>query len=415
MSTELNRIIDQISREKGVDRRVLVDAVVDAMKSAIKKRFGPGIDLDVVYDDVRGQIEAFQYRTVVESVQNPETEISLDEAHRLDPESELGDSIGTKMDISAMGRIAAQAARQVIAHRMKSVECDVIYDEFKDREGEIVAGIIQRFERGGVIVNLGRTEAILPTSEQIPSESYRRGDRIRALIVEVRKTLKEPQVVLSRSHANFLVKLFEFEVPEIAEGIVQVMGVAREPGSRAKFAVSSSQSDVDPVGACVGMRGGRVQAIVQELKGEKIDIVPWHPDPAKYAYNALAPAECSKVIVDESNNSLEVIVPDDQLSLAIGRAGQNVRLAAKLMGWKIDVKSETRFANLEDPGYRTLLEVPGMTENIADKLFAQGIASRELLASCDAEDVARRSRLARDIVESLQAEARNMGAGDHET
>ncbi len=415
MSTELNRIIDQISREKGVDRQVLVEAVVDAMKSAIKKRFGSGIDLDVVYDDVRGQIEAFQYRTVVKDVQDPETEISLDEAHGLDPESELGDSIGTKMDISAMGRIAAQAARQVIAHRMKSVECDVIYDEFKDREGEIIGGIIQRFERGAVIVNLGRTEAILPTSEQIPSESYRRGDRIRALIVEVRKTFKEPQVVLSRSHPDFLVKLFEFEVPEIAEGIVHVMGVAREPGSRAKFAVSSSQSDVDPVGACVGMRGGRVQAIVQELKGEKIDIVPWHPDPAKYVYNALAPAECSKVIVDESNNSLEVIVPDDQLSLAIGRAGQNVRLAAKLMGWKIDVKSETRFANLEDPGYRTLLEVPGMTENIADKLFAQGIATRDLLASCEVEDVAKMTRLARDIVESLRAEAGKVGADAHET
>lgn len=409
MATELKRIIDQISKEKGVDRALIIAALEEAMKSAIKKRLGAGADIDVTYDDEAGEVEVFQYRTVVEKVEDPEAEISLEGARELDPESEVGDSIGTKMDISSMGRIAAQAARQVISQKMRSAERDVIYDEFKDREGEIVSGIIQRFERGAVIVNLGRSEAILPLSEQIPSESYRRGDRIRAYILEVRKSVKEPQIVLSRSHPNFLVKLFELEVPEIADGVVRIMGVSREPGSRSKIAVSSSQSDVDPVGACVGMRGGRVQAIVQELKGEKIDIVPWHPDPAKWVCRALAPAECSMVVSEDENKSLVVVVPDDQLSLAIGRAGQNVRLAAKLMGWKIDVKSETRYANMEDPDYMTLLDVPGMTENIADKLYAHGIKSKELLGSCDLEDLAQKTKLGLSTLEPLKREAGRLG------
>jgi N utilization substance protein A len=264
---------------------------------------------------------------------------------------------------------------------------DVIYDEFKDREGEVVNGLVQRFERGNVVVNLGGTEALLPPAEQIPTESYRRGDRIRAYIVEVRKTQRDTQIILSRTHPEFLKRLFEIEVPEIAEGIVQIMGVAREPGSRSKIAVSSSDMDVDPVGACVGMRGSRVQTIVQELRGEKIDIVPWSPDPAKFVYNALAPAECTQVTVDEVNEVLEVIVPDDQLSLAIGRQGQNVRLAAKLMGWKIDVKSETRYKNSQDPNYQAMVEYLEMSENIADHLFKKGIRTIGQLAEADPEEL----------------------------
>ena len=387
MEMGLKRIIDQVSREKGLERDVLISALKEAIGSAVTKRFGSRLDIEVNYNDNTGDLEVYQFRTVVDKVSDPDTEISLEEAQELDPESELGDSIGTKMEMADLGRIEAQSARQVIIQKMKTAEMDVIYDEFKDREGEVLNGIVQRFERGNVVVNLGGTEAILPPAEQIPTESYRRGDRIRAFIVEVRKTQRDTQIILSRTHPEFLKRLFEIEVPEIAEGIVQIMGVAREPGSRSKIAVSSSDMDVDPVGACVGMRGSRVQAIVQELRGEKIDIVPWSPDPAKFVYNALAPAECTQVTVDEANEVLEVIVPDDQLSLAIGRQGQNVRLAAKLMGWKIDVKSETRFRNSQDPNYQAMLEYLDMNENIADHLFKKGIRTIGELAEADPEEL----------------------------
>ncbi len=387
MDAELKRIIEQVAREKGLETRVLIEALEEAIKSAVRKRYGARLELEVAYNENTGEVEVYQYRDVVEKVTDPETEISLEEALDLDPETELGDSIGTLMDISNLGRIAAQSARQVIIQKMKSAERDLIYEEFKDREFELVNGIVQRFERGGVIVNIGRTEALLPSSEQIPTESYRRSDRIRALIIEVRKGVRDTQVILSRTHPQFLIKLFELEVPEISDGIVKIMGVAREPGSRAKIAVSSSDSYVDPVGACVGMRGSRVQAVVQELRGEKIDIIPWSPDPAKYVYNALAPAECSQVIVDEANEALEVIVPDDQLSLAIGRQGQNVRLAARLLDWKIDVKSETRYSHYQDPDYVEMLKLDNMTENIADRLYKNGITSVLKLARSNPEDL----------------------------
>ncbi len=399
MDLGLKKIIDQVSREKGLERQVLISALKEAITSAVKKRFGPKMDIEVNYNENTGELEVYQFRLVVPEVKDPNTEISLEEAKELDPESEIGDSIGTKMDMDKLGRIEAQSARQIIIQKMKSAEMDVIYDEFKDREGEVVNGIVQRFERGNVIINLGGAEAILPPSEQIPTESYRRGDRLRAYIVEVKKTPRDTQIILSRTHPEFLRKLFEIEVPEIAEGIVQIMGVAREPGSRSKIAVSSSEIDVDPVGACVGMRGSRVQAIVQELRGEKIDIVPWSPDPAKYVYNALAPAECTQVTVDEENESLEVIVPDDQLSLAIGRQGQNVRLAAKLMGWKIDVKSETRYKNSQDPNYQAMIKYLGMSESVADHLFKKGVRSIGDLAKADPDEL----ELRKDAIPFIEA------------
>ena len=389
MDVGLKRIIDQVSREKGLDREMLVEALEEAMKSAVRKKYGSQLELEVSYDENSGDIEVFKFRTVREKVEDPATEISLKDALELDPESEIGDSIGEQLDISDLGRIAAQSARQVIIQKMKNAERDIIYDQFKEHEKTLVNGIIQRFDRGGIVVNLGRVEAILPSSEQISSESYRRGDRIRAYIVEVRKTNRDTQIILSRTHPEFLARLFEIEVPEIAEGIVKIMGVAREPGSRSKIAVSSSEADVDPVGACVGMRGSRVHAIVQELRGEKIDIVPWNPDPARYVYNALAPADCTQVTVDDVNESLEVVVPDDQLSLAIGRQGQNVRLAARLIGWRIDVMSETRFENHKNPSYKEFLTLPDMTESIADHLFKKGIKSMQALASADPENLRR--------------------------
>ena len=373
MLSDLKRIIEQISRDKGIEKHLLVETIEEAVRSAARKKFGSRRDMEVQYNEELGEVEIFQFRMVVEKVEDEQTEISLEEASSLDPGVKLHDEIGTKMEnISELGRIAAQSAKQVIIQKMKDAELDVIYDMYKDRKGEIVNGIVQRFERGNMIINLGRTDAILPHGEQIPKRSFRQGDRIRALLLDVRQSAREQQLVLSRTNNDFLSKLFEMEVPEIAEGIVRVMGVSREPGFRAKIAVSSSESDVDPVGACVGMKGSRVQNVVQELQGERIDIVPWSPDPAKYVSSAMAPAEVSMVLVDEDKKSLLVVVPDDQLSLAIGRQGQNVRLASKLMGWNIDVKSESRYAKLEEEGYRSLLNIEGIDEAVADILYDAG-------------------------------------------
>jgi N utilization substance protein A len=352
--------------------------------SAAKKKFGQRRELEARYNDEIGEVELFQFRNVVEAVEDEQTEISLTEALALDPEVQLGDELGSKMDsVSDLGRIAAQSAKQVIIQKMKDAECNVIYEMYKDRKGEVVNGIVQRFERGNIIVNLGRTDAILPAKEQMPRKSYRQGDRIRALVLDVRQSSRDPQLLLSRTNDEFLTKLFAMEVPEIAEGIVQIMGVSREPGARAKIAVSSSASDVDPVGACVGMKGSRVQNVVQELQGEKIDIVPWSPDPARYVSNALSPAQVSLVVVDEEKKTLVVVVPDDQLSLAIGRQGQNVRLAAALLGWRIDVKSEQKYAKFSEEGFQSLLEVQGMDEKTAELLYDAGFDSAQALAQAE--------------------------------
>ncbi len=388
MISDLKRIIDQISRDRGFDKNLLVEAIEEAVASAARKKLGSRRDIEVRYNEEFGEVEVFQFRSVVNEAGDEQTEISIEQAKILDPEVQLGDELGEKMEnITDLGRIAAQSAKQVIIHRMKDAEREVIFDMFKDREGEVVSGIVQRFERGNMVINLGRTDAILPKDHQIPKRSFKQGDRIRAYLLEVRQNSRDSQLVLSRTADEFLAKLFQMEVPEIAEGIVRIMGVSREPGFRAKIAVSSSESDVDPVGACVGMKGSRVQNVVQELQGERIDIVTWSPDPAKYVYNALAPAHVSMVRVDEDANSLLVVVPNDQLSLAIGRQGQNVRLASRLMGWRIDVKSEQRYANLEDSGYQSLLKITGIDESLADQLFAKEIKSADDLSKATVEDL----------------------------
>ena len=388
MLSDLKRIIEQISRDKGIEKHLLVETIEEAVRSAARKKFGSRRDMEVQYNDELGEVEIFQFRMVVDTVEDEQTEISLEEASALDPGVKLLDEIGTKMDnIAELGRIAAQSAKQVIIQKMKDAELDVIYDMYKDRKGDIVNGIVQRFERGNMIINLGRTDAILPHSEQIPKRSFRQGDRIRALLLDVRQSAREQQLVLSRTNNDFLVKLFEMEVPEIAEGIVNVMGVSREPGFRAKIAVSSSESDVDPIGACVGMKGSRVQNVVQELQGERIDIIPWSPDPAKFVSSSLAPAEVAMVLVDEDKKSLMVVVPDDQLSLAIGRQGQNVRLASKLLGWNIDVKSEARYTKLEEDGYRSLLNIEGVDEGVADILYDGGFRAASDLKGVDSKEL----------------------------
>lgn len=416
----LKRIVDQICRDKGIDRTLLIDAIEEAVRSAVRKKYGNRREIEVQFSEESGEVEVFQYRTVVDEVYDEETEIALEDARVLDPDAELDDDLGEKLDnIADLGRIAAQSAKQVIIHRMRDAERDVIYEMYRDREGSIVNGIVQRFERGDMIINLGRTDAILPRDGQIPKRSYKQGDRIRAYLLEVRRDTREgrfrdAQLILSRTCNEFLVKLFEMEVPEIAEGIVKIMGASREPGFRAKIAVSSIESDVDPVGACVGLKGSRVQNVVQELQGERIDIVPWSPDPAKYVYNALAPAEVSMVIVEDDRKALTVVVPDDQLSLAIGRQGQNVRLASRLLGWKIDVKSEQRYTNLENPNYRSLVQVPGMDEGLADRLFAGGLTSAEALAAAGVEVVMSLGRIDQEKAQSLLQEAAREVAANSE-
>ena len=407
MLSDLKRIIDQISRDRGFDKTLLIEAIEEAVQSAARKKFGSRRDMEVRYNEEFGEVEVFQFRIVVEQAEDEQTEISFDQAIKLDPEVQLGDELGEKMpDISDLGRIAAQSAKQVIIHRMKDAEREVIYSMFKDRIGEVVSGIVQRFERGNMIVNLGRTDAILPKDQQIPKRSFKQGDRIRAYLKEVRQTSRDSQLILSRTCDEFLGKLFQLEVPEMAEGIVRVMGVAREPGFRAKIAVSSSEGDVDPVGACVGMKGSRVQNVVQELQGERIDIVTWSPDPAKYVYNALAPAHVSMVMADEDANSLLVVVPNDQLSLAIGRQGQNVRLASKLIGWRIDVKSEQRYNNLQDEGYQSLLKISGVDESLADQLLGKNIFSTAVLAQKSVDELIVIRAIDEEFAERLIAEAK---------
>ena len=411
----LKRILDQICRDKGIDRALLVDAIEEAVRSAVRKKFGGRRDIEVQFNEELGEIEVFQYRTVVDEVLDEDTEISLEEARQLDPEVELDDDLGEKMDnIADLGRIAAQSAKQVIIHRMRDAEREVVYEMFRDRQGSIVNGIVQRFERGNMIINLGRTDAVLPRDGQIPKRSFKQGDRIRAYLLEVKQDTRDSQLILSRTCNEFLIKLFEMEVPEIAEGIVKIMGAAREPGFRAKIAVSSIESDVDPVGACVGMKGSRVQNVVQELQGERIDIVPWSPDPAKYVYNALAPAEVTMVIVDEDQHSLLVVVPDDQLSLAIGRQGQNVRLASRLLSWRIDVKSEQRYENLGNPGYKSLLAVEGVEEPLADKFMGAGIYSSAKLAEADLDKIMEVAGIDEDQAAAMKLMAADVPAPEDE-
>ncbi len=384
---DIKRVVDQISRDKGIDRQILIKALEEALRSAAKKKFGPKADIEAQYNEETGEIEVFQFKEVVETVTEPDLQISLEEGRQLDPECEIGDSLGTKMDTSTFGRIAAQSAKQVIIQRMKDAERDAVYANYIDRKGEIINGIVQRFDRGDIIVNLGSTEAVLPVREQVPRENYRRGDRIRALILDVLYESRGPQVILTRTHPDFLIMLFKTEVPEISEGLVEIKGAAREPGSRAKIAVASEDSDIDPVGACVGMKGSRVQNVVQELRGEKIDIIPWHVDAAKYVCNALQPAEISRVIIDEANRSMEVIVPDEYLSVAIGKRGQNVRLASKLTGWQLDVSSESQYSEAMKSGYDSLMALPGVGISMADSLFEQGFYSAEELAKATVEDL----------------------------
>lgn len=369
MGLNLNNVIEQVGKDKGLDKKILIDAIESALLTAARKRYGIHKEIEAHFNEEMGEIEIFQFKTVAENVSDPDVEVSLEAALELDPDVAVGDSLGIKLDISDFGRIAAQTAKQIITQKVRDAEKDVVYNEYVNRKGDIVTGIVQRFERGDLIIDLGRTEAILTKKEQVRGEGYRQGDRVRALIIDVKKAAKGPSVVLSRTSPDFVVKLFKDEVPEVYEGIIEAKNVAREPGDRTKIAVYSRDSDVDPVGACVGIKGSRVQTVVQELKGEKIDIVPWSSDHVKFICSALAPAQVSRVLEDDANHSMEVVVADDQLSLAIGKRGQNVRLAAKLTGWKLDIRSESEAKKIhkeETEGIFAKEESPAAEEGVED-------------------------------------------------
>jgi N utilization substance protein A len=387
MYFDLNYVIEQVGKEKGIPKEALVETLEEAILSASKKKFGNHLDLEARYNEELGEIEVFQFKTVVEDVNDADSEISFEDAKGHDAECMIGDSIGIKMDTSSLGRIAAQTAKQVILQKVRNAESDVIYNEYKGKKGEIVTGVVQRVEKNHYIVNLGKTEALLPVKEVIPGETYRQRDRIKGYIIDVEKNQKGCTILMSRTHPGFLMKLFELEVPEIQEGIIKILGAAREPGERAKISVYSEDADVDPIGACVGVKGSRVQAVVQELRGEKIDIIPWHRDPAKFVCNTLAPARVSKVYLNEEEHSMEVIVNDDQLSLAIGKKGQNVRLASKLTGWKIDINSESEVEKTSQRVIDELMEDLQVSEILARVLNDEYLRDMRDIAKLTPEEL----------------------------
>ena len=388
ITSDLARLIDEVHRVKNIPRDAVIGVLESAMEAAARKRYGLNRDIEAQYNEELGEVELFEFRTVVEAIEDGETELIYDTAQELDPDCEVGDSLGVKMEIQALGRIAAQTAKQVIIQKVRDAEREMTFNEFRDRKGELITGIVRRFEKGSIVVDLGRAEAILPRREQVPTETYRQGDRIQAYVLDITRASKSPQVVLSRTHPGLLMKLFELEVPEIYEGIVRIEACAREPGFRAKIAVSSTDQDVDPVGACVGLKGSRVQAVVAELRGEAIDIIPFHPDPALFIVHAIAPASVTRVYIDDHTHCMELIVPDDQLSKAIGRRGQNVRLAAQLTGWRIDIYSESRHQELNDQARAELFRIDALDEEQREVLIRHGFRSVKELTDAEAYEVA---------------------------
>ena len=423
---DLDSVIDQVGRDKGIERETLIETLEAAILTAARRTYGEQREIEAKFDEDTGEIDLYQIVTVNEEVENPYREASVDAVREAgldaEPGEELvfeifykeedkerakrqderyGDILNLDSYNSTFGRIAAQTAKQVIIQRVREAERDNIYEEYKNRDGEMVTGIVRRFEKGDIIIDLGRADAILPKDEQTPRESYRPGDRLQAMIKEVKRASRDPQVMLTRADPQVLIKLFEQEVPEIYEGIVRIVAVAREPGVRSKVAVYSQDSDVDPVGACVGMRGSRVQSVVQELRGEKIDIVPYVEDPARFVCNAISPAEVSKVLIDETNMTMELIVPDDQLSLAIGRGGQNVRLAAQLTGWNLDIISETRLENMMKEARENLVEFEGITEDMIDTLFRLGYNKLEHITEADIGELAQIPGIGQEEAEQI--------------
>src|SRR5690348_7656130 len=406
---ELLQVADTVARDKGIDRDEVLQAMEQAIQKAGRSKYGLEYDIRAEIDRKNGEIKLMRFREVADPVENEATQIAVAEAKNLNPEAEVGDFLTDPLPPIDFGRIAAQTAKQVIVQRVRDAERQRQYKEFKDRVGEIVNGLVKRVEFGNVVVDLGRAEAILRRDELLPRESFRQGERVRAYIYDVRQEVRGPQIFLSRTHPQFMAKLFAQEVPEIYDGIIEIKAVARDPGSRAKIAVISNDSGIDPVGACVGMRGSRVQAVVAELQGEKIDIIPWSPDEAAFLVNALAPAEVSKVVMDEEDERVEVVVPDEQLSLAIGRRGQNVRLASQLTGWQIDIMTESQESERRQREFaeRTLLfqEALDVDDVIALLLVTEGFTSVEEVAFVAVSELGGIEGFDEDVANELQQRA----------
>jgi N utilization substance protein A len=407
---ELLQIADSVAREKSIDRKIVIQAMENAIQKAAKSRYGAENDIRCEIDPKTGETRLTRVLAVVENVENEATEIRLADAKRRNPEVNVGDLIAESLPPLEFGRVAAQNAKQVIVQQVREAERDRQFGEYKDRIGEIINGTVKRAEYGNVIVDLGRAEGIIRRDEMIPRETPKYGDRVRAYIYDVRREQRGPQIFLSRARPEFMARLFAQEVPEIYDGVVEIKSVARDPGSRAKIAVVSKDNSIDPVGACVGMRGARVQAVVNELQGEKVDIIQWNPDAASFIVNALAPAEVSKVVLDEDTNRIEVVVPESQLSLAIGRRGQNVRLASQLTGWDIDILTEQEESERRQKEFsertQMLMDALDVDEVIAQLLVTEGFATVEEVAFVDLGEIANIEGFDEGTAEQIQTRAR---------
>lgn len=387
-SSELSRVIEAVGKDRGIKKEIIISALEQAVLSAAQKKLGVTAVLEAHYNLETGEIDLYQFKKVVESepeMLDEEEEIEIAEARKMDPDAVVGDEIGVKIESQGFGRIDAQTAKQVIFQKVRDAEREIIFNEYIHRKGEVVTGIARRVERGNLIIDLGRTDAVLPRSEIIPGELFKPGDRVQAFLSEVAMTSRGPQIYLTRTSPRYLMKLFETEVPEIREQIVEIKLCAREPGARSKIAVVSKDRDVDPVGACVGMKGSRVQNVIQELKGEKIDIIPWSDNPVMFVRSALAPAEISSVRVDERARTMEIMVEDDQLSLAIGRKGQNVRLAAQLTGWKLDIISKTKLQKRTQDSIANLQNIEGVNDTLAQGIYQAGLMNVKQVADAPLE------------------------------
>jgi N utilization substance protein A len=407
--SELSRVIESVGRDRGIKRDIIVSAIEQAILAAAQKKYGPHAILEAHYNDENGDVDLYLFKKVVDSdddMLEESEEIKVQDALELDPQAQIGDELGVKVETPSFGRVDAQTAKQIIFQKVRDAERDIIFNEYMPLKGEILSGIARRMERGNLVIDLGKTDAFLPKNEIIPGENYKPGDRVQAILIDVATTTKGPALYISRTSPKYLMKLFEQEVPEIRDGIIEIKQCSREPGSRAKMAVVSKDRDIDPVGACVGMKGVRVQQVIQELKGEKIDIIPWSENPMVFARSALSPAEISSIRIDERNKSMEIMVEDTQLSLAIGKRGQNVRLAAQITGWKLDIISKTKLQKRIQDAIANLMLIEGVNETQARALAQVGVLNIRQFAETSIESILRVPGFEeREVAERYKAKA----------
>jgi N utilization substance protein A len=407
--SELSRVIESVGRDRGIKREIIVSAIEQAILAAAQKKYGPHAILEAHYNDDNGEVDLYLFKKVVDSEDDmleDSEEIKVEEALELDPQAQIGDELGVKVETPSFGRIDAQTAKQIIFQKVRDAERDIIFNEYVPLKGEVVSGIARRMERGNLVIDLGKTDALLPKNEIIPGESYKPGDRVQALLIDVVTTTKGPALYISRTSPKYLMKLFEQEVPEIRDGIIEIKHCSREPGSRAKMAVVSKDRDIDPVGACVGMKGVRVQQVIAELKGEKIDIIPWSDNPMVFARSALAPAEISSIRIDERTKAMEIMVEDTQLSLAIGKRGQNVRLAAQITGWKLDIISKTKLQKRLTDAIANFMNIEGMNETQARALAQVGVLNIRQLSETNLDVLVKVPGMEeRETAEAIKAKA----------